>query len=305
MPRSTQGTRWVFTLNNPTQAEKDNVVQLGGSDRIKYLVVGRERGESGTPHLQGFVIFTSTVTFSRVARLLPRAHIEHARGTSSQAGEYCKKDGDFDEYGEAPVGNTRNSVLDNLYEWGDAFIAEHGRAPTSPEIAREHPTAYVRYPRVVRLFENRTPVPELRQGEPQLWQSELAGELEEEADDRSVIFYVDPEGGKGKSWFQAWYMSNNEETTQVLSAAKRDDVAHNIQKTKTHFFFNVPRGGMEYFPYSILEQLKDRMVFSPKYNSCMKFLAKTPHVLVFCNEMPDMNKMSIDRYVIRENYNTE
>jgi hypothetical protein len=116
------------------------------------------------------------------------------------------------------------------------------------------------------------------------------------------MFYVDDEGGKGKSWFQAWYLTKNPEKTQVLSAGKRDDIAHTIDKTKSVFFFNIPRGGMEYLQYPILEQLKDRMVFSPKYNSTMKFLTAVPHVVVFCNEHPDMNKMSLDRYIIINTY---
>lgn len=279
---SFQGTRWCFTINNPTDQDRDHVGSLGIDPLRKYLVCGRERGDSGTPHLQGFVIFTRPLTRTRVSRFLPRAHLEAARGTSQQASEYCKKDGDFDEYGELPQGNKSNSVLDALYEWGDQFIKDNNRAPTSPEIARAHPTAYLRYPRVCRLFEHRSPLPDLRNGEPREWQVDLERELDGDADDRSIVFYVDPEGGKGKSWFQAWYLTKHPDTTQVLSAGKRDDIAHSVDKTKSVFFFNIPRGGMEYLQYTILEQLKDRMVFSPKYNSTMKYLVKTPHVVVFC-----------------------
>lgn len=302
MPRP-QGTRWVFTLNNPTEQDRDNVAQLGNNrELVKYLVVGRERGASGTPHLQGFVIFKRTARFGRVGRLLPRSHIEPARGTSDQAAEYCKKDGDFDEYGEFPRAAGATGVLESLYAWGDEYIAEHGRAPTSPEVAREHPTAYLRYPRCVRLFQLRAPPPDLREGEPREWQSQLEQELEDEADDRSVIFYVDEEGGKGKSWFQQWYLTKYPMKAQLLSVGKRDDMALAVDETKSVFFLNVARGQMEYLQYSVLEMLKDRTVFSPKYNSRMKILRSKAHVIVFCNEYPDMNKMSIDRYVVRNQY---
>lgn len=297
---SPQSRRWVFTINNPTDVDRQHVAVLSGHELLKYLVIGRELGQSGTPHLQGFVIFNRSTRRSRVTGLLPRAHLEITRGTSEQAATYCKKEGDFDEYGEFPTNNTTNAYLQELYSWGDAFIEEKGRAPTSPEIAREHPTAYLRYPRVCKLFEARAPVPNLREGTPRDWQATLAAELEEPADDRTVQFYVDAEGGKGKSWFQAWYLTNHPDKTQVLSAGKRDDIAHTIDKTKSVFFFNIPRGGMEFLQYTILEQLKDRMIFSPKYNSSMKFLTTVPHVVVFCNEMPDMNKMSADRYIIKD-----
>ena len=295
-----QSTRWCFTINNPTQQDRDNVGLLSEHALRKYLVVGREVGETGTPHLQGFLVLSRALSRTAVSTHLPRAYLAAAVGTSQQAAAYCKKDGDFDEYGTIPQQRGANGVLEPLYEWGTAFINEHGRAPTSPEIARAHPTAYIRYPRAVRLFEHQAPQPDLRQGEPRDWQLELEALLEDDPDDRQVIFYVDNEGNKGKSWFQAWYLTQHPETTQILSAGKRDDIAHAIDKTKSVFFFNIARGGMEFLQYTILEQLKDRMVFSPKYNSQTKLLIHTPHVVVFCNEMPDMYKMSEDRYNIIE-----
>nr|AUF34970.1 putative replication-associated protein [uncultured virus] len=83
---------------------------------------------------------------------------------------------------------------------------------------------------------------------------------------------------------------------QILSGGKRDDIAHAIDPSKQIFLFNVPRGGMEYLQYTILEQIKDRMVFSPKYNSQTKILRNRAHVVVFSNEMPDIEKMTHDRY---------
>ena len=55
---------------------------------------------------------------------------------------------------------------------------------------------------------------------------------------------------------------------------------------------------MEYFNYTVVEQLKDRVVFSPKYDSGTKVLTHNPHIVVFCNEMPDLTKMTFDRFAI-------
>lgn len=40
------------------------------------------------------------------------------------------------------------------------------------------------------------------------------------------------------------------------------------------------------------------MIFSPKYQSSVKIIAHKVHVVVFCNESPDYDKMTGDRYNI-------
>jgi len=67
------------------------------------MVVGRERGESGTPHLQGYVHLKHAITFSSLKKHLPGIHIERARGTGAQNQAYCTKEGDFFETGEMPA----------------------------------------------------------------------------------------------------------------------------------------------------------------------------------------------------------
>lgn len=296
-----QSTRWCFTINNPTDDDRDRVVTLfENRDQVKYGVVGRETGENGTPHLQCFVLFERNWRFNRLRNALPRAHVEVARGLSRQAAEYCKKDGDFDEYGELPDNQGQRNDLTELFQWGDDFTAEHGRPPSSPEIARAFPNAYLKYPRITRLFEQRAEFHPIQQGEPREWQDGLEQELDEPCeDDRKVVFYVDREGNSGKTWFCRWFLSKHPERTQVLAIGKKSDLAFAVDTRKDVFLFNVGRDEMQFLQYPILEGLKDRMFFSSKYRSGMKFLHRVPHVVVFCNEEPDMSKLSADRYDIR------
>ena len=88
---------WVFTLNNPT--EEPTLASTSAS----FLTFGREIGEQGTPHLQGFVQFSTVRSLSQVRNVLPRAHVEVRRGTIIQAIQYCQKDGDFLEAGQRPL----------------------------------------------------------------------------------------------------------------------------------------------------------------------------------------------------------
>lgn len=96
---------WVFTLNNYTDNDQQRLRDLASSDDVAYLVFGREVGESGTPHLQGYVEFRSRKRLSQLRALVSdRAHYEVRRGTGVEADEYCKKDEDFETFGELSQG---------------------------------------------------------------------------------------------------------------------------------------------------------------------------------------------------------
>ncbi len=91
---------YVFTLNNYTEEEEKNVQSVD----CEFLVYGRETGESGTPHLQGFIKFRNPRQFNAVRKLLPRAHVEICRDVAS-AISYCRKYGDTFEKGLEPQKN--------------------------------------------------------------------------------------------------------------------------------------------------------------------------------------------------------
>jgi hypothetical protein len=100
MGRCIQSRRWCFTINNPSDEDCLAVIKLASG--CVYLIAGDEVGASGTPHVQGFCVFNRNVRFSKMTKYLPGAHLEVARGLSSQSSEYCKKDGKFEEYGVCP-----------------------------------------------------------------------------------------------------------------------------------------------------------------------------------------------------------
>lgn len=286
-----RSTRYVFTLNNYEDADCERLRDLGRSCR--YLVFGREVGDSGTPHLQGFVIFDTPVRFAAAKRALgDRCHIEAARGNTRQASDYCKKDGDYEEIGTCPGPVGKTNRFEEFKEW----VLAQSSKPTAAVVAETHPSIYMQYGRCMEWIDLIYPSSFVVTGEYRNYQRRLADRLDEPADDRTITFVVDERGGTGKSWFIKKYMSRNPDRTQVLSIGKRDDLAHAINERKSVFLFDLPRSQSEFLQYSVLEQLKDRMVFSPKYLSRTKTLDTCPHVVVFMNEMPDMNKLSADRY---------
>lgn len=99
---------YCVTWNNYTDENYKALVAL----ETQYIVIGKEIGESGTPHLQAYFYFTSQRSFKSLQKQLFGAHIEPrmAKSTPAQAATYCKKDGDFFENGVLPEQGKRNDV---------------------------------------------------------------------------------------------------------------------------------------------------------------------------------------------------
>lgn len=91
---------YCFTLNNHTFEEMSYMLD---NISAKYWCFGFEVGEQGTPHMQGYIQFHNPKEFSVVKALIPRAHIEPARGTPASNIDYCSKDGEFYEFGDRPT----------------------------------------------------------------------------------------------------------------------------------------------------------------------------------------------------------
>lgn len=103
-----------FTLNNYVEEEDVPRISDWFEEEAKYWIIGREVGDSGTPHLQGYASFRGRHSFSYVrSKLGSRCHIESARGTARQNREYCSKGGNFVEGGainEGRSGGTRDET---------------------------------------------------------------------------------------------------------------------------------------------------------------------------------------------------
>lgn len=296
-----QAKNWCVTLNNPTREETE-LWYLHGTNidhppcDFKYLIFGRETGESGTPHLQGYFELTKKLRRNQIQAIVgfERAHLEVRRGSAKQASDYCKKQENFEEFGTIapPPGNAAH--FEQLRDW----VASQEVRPSLKDVWDAFPTLAARYPRAVMeciAFFGKKPV--LVEGNLRLWQHRLDGIVNAPADDRRVIFVIDPEGNKGKSWLVSYWLSTREDT-QFMSVGKRDDLAYAVDISTCLFVFDIPRGSMQFVQYGFFEQLKNRLVFSNKYSSQTKILLNTPHVVVFGNEAPDMNALSADRYKV-------
>jgi len=128
--------KWCFTINNPTGWDDTDIERLRAD--AQYTIIGKEVGESGTPHYQGFTYFQNKKSLFQIKSYLPRAHLEPARGTNSEAIEYCKKDGDFEEWGSCPSGpQGQNDKWKKVLQ-----LARKGDVKT---IEEDYPAIFLRY----------------------------------------------------------------------------------------------------------------------------------------------------------------
>jgi len=121
---------------------------------------------------------------------------------------------------------------------------------------------------------------------------------------RSIIWYWDKRGYGGKTYF-AKHMFMYQGTFLSTSASLRD-IATNLQgifsrrgnNKMLSVIFNFTKATDIRGAYEAVEALKDGLVTSEKYQgSTMTF--DTPHVVVFANVLPSVNKISLDRWDIR------
>jgi len=120
------------------------------------MIYGKEVGESGTPHLQGYVEYKNPRDMTAVKKMLgSRVHLEKAMGTAKQASDYCKKEGKYTERGTMSVGAGHRSDLDTL---GMRVLS--GEKPE--KIAEDNPGAYIKYHRGLQALANTLPSPKWR-----------------------------------------------------------------------------------------------------------------------------------------------
>lgn len=89
--KTDKGVCWSITINNPTAEDLQQWESLSGLHWVREVTGQIEKGENGTPHIQG-CLKTQSVRFSQVKKALPRAHIEKARSQAALERYVVKED---------------------------------------------------------------------------------------------------------------------------------------------------------------------------------------------------------------------
>lgn len=234
-PRS---RNWFFTWNNYT---KENVTQLLSYLKGNKYCFQEEKGEEGTPHLQGCIKFKNARTFGGLHKKFKEVHWEITKQLK-QAEVYCQKE-------ESRVGK--------IY---------------------------------------RDDRPDVRIDEFYDWELEILEFLKHEPDDRKIYWYWDEVGNSGKTTFSKYLCVYY---NAIYVGGKSNDIKFamvTIQE-KRIIIFDIQRTAK--VSYEALEAVKNGIFFSGKYESGM-VIFEIPHVIVFANYKPKFNKLSKDRWVVKE-----
>lgn len=316
-----------FTINNPTEADFQAAAEAVGKRGITYICWGNEVGESGTPHMQGYLQSTQK-QHSRLRQAFNKApHFEMANAESGPRVQepymndkgkmvytaigYCMKDGDFHEYGVKtdlkPVTKGQRSDIQAI----QIAIAD---GKTYDEICDEHFETAARYSKFinerVQARDSHRQLAALREqfetAVLRRWQRELLTYVTGVPDARKIKWIWESVGQTGKSWM-ATYLGAMHGTTVLTAGKKADLIFIYTQKPTSIVIFDLsrtqepPEERKSFLDgvYSLAEDMKNGRLVNTKYNSKCVFFAP-PHVVFFANWAPDMSRWSADRYDIVE-----
>lgn len=158
-----------------------------------------------------------------------------------------------------------------------------------------------------RLFRHnvkklRKPIEILSEDQLNIWEKDIISLIRGKADDRSIHWYWEPIGKVGKSVFCKYLAVKH--NVMVLSGKAADMKYGIIKYVEKHgdypevIVFDIPRTARGFLSYGGIEQIKNGLFFSTKYESDM-VIGNCPHIICFANWEPDIEAMSNDRWIIK------
>jgi len=237
---------WVFTLNNHTE---ENINQLMNDSSIEQLSMQEEVGESGTPHLQGYLKFKTKRRPLSLFKDL-KAHWEKCKRIA-EAITYTQK--------------------------------------TDTRSGRQ----FVKGLRIIR------PLKCLKYEQLYDWQREIVELTETEPDNRTINWYWEGPGNVGKSEVVRYLVIHK---GALLVSGKSADIKYQIANCKQPpdlIIYDIPRTAQNYINWTGLEEIKNGIFCSSKYESKMVVM-NSPHIICFANFEPNEDVMSQDRWKVVE-----
>lgn len=132
------------------------------------------------------------------------------------------------------------------------------------------------------------------------WQKDGETLMLAEPDGRSVHWWYDKQGGKGKSSFCKYMVVKH--NSVVIQGGKLADIMNIIFNTDMSFvnsvIIDIPRTNKNAISYASIECILNGMITNTKYETGRKIF-NPPNVLVLSNYPPDLEQLSQDRWHIK------
>jgi len=132
------------------------------------------------------------------------------------------------------------------------------------------------------------------------WQTKVVNLIEQEPNDRDIIWIYETSGCEGKTSLIKYLLDKYKERAYYVSGGRANDITFQIVENEQDihlFLMNIPRNNEGFVSYNGLEQVKDGLVSTSKYKGGYQ-LFNPPHVIVMCNFYPDITSLSLDRWKI-------
>lgn len=154
-----------------------------------------------------------------------------------------------------------------------------------------------------RWYRGCVPPLELHVDEPYGWQKEVLEILERPIDNRKVFWFWSEKGNIGKSALVRFLVIKHKAFLVGNKAADMKSALATVAKEKkiempTLIMMDVPRTCSDYVSYQGIEEIKNGIFFSPKFESGMVCM-NSPHFIVFANVEPKYEQLSADRWVVK------
>jgi len=161
-----QKRHWCITVNPEAMPQGQAVwwENLQKQPGLRYAVCQLEQGDSGTPHLQVYTEWTSSLRFSEM-QSRTTGHLEARRGSRSEARDYCRlavyhgiNKGRLDGPWEFGEWRKEGTVTDDMSPKQRALVyLERGMTPQ--DIAFTYPDVYFTHHRAINELYEMTWIP--------------------------------------------------------------------------------------------------------------------------------------------------
>lgn len=284
---------WAFTVNNYTDKQVNSLKTI----ECVYVVFGYEIAPTtGTPHLQGYIYFKDAKTKTAILKLFgfkcylnPR----YRKSTPLKASEYCKKNcNEIYEHGECPLNESgiakRWTELNQSIKDGASW----------KQIIEDNPDLSIRYRVGLQAHYNDLTPPKVNIDLIKLYGSLLPYQdrllnLASGPIHSRYIYYIIGQGNDGKSKFAQHLI--HQKDFQMMYTGETKDMG-SLWKGRNCVFNFARDHDLDKVNWSVIEDIKDGMVFSPKFNSEVKEFPR-PHIFIFANHKPPASRLTSDRWV--------